>query len=346
MKMYKVNVLLFLSMVLAGCNGHEEESALLEAAPRVINVETTVVKSFSGQTELSYSGLVEARETTPLSFKTPGNVTQILVDEGEFVKKGKLLATLDDTNSRSNYEIALQSKQQAQDAYDRMKPMKENGTLPEIQWVEVETGLNQAIIVADMAERGIDDNKLYAPKSGVIGNKNILPGVNVMPSATAFDLLDINSVYVNIPVPEREVGQLKRGQSAEVKIAATSQSLVGKIDRIGVEANVISHTYPVKILLGNEGWNIKPGMVCNVVLKTDKEYDGVMLSSKALQRDVNGDQYVYLVEDDVVKTKPVRVTTLAKNDAVIQGLEEGDVVVLSGHEKLRNGAKVNVVKKK
>ncbi|SER24847.1 efflux RND transporter periplasmic adaptor subunit [Neolewinella agarilytica] len=344
--MYRVIVMLLFLVVFAGCNGHEEEKTVLEATPKVINVETTVVKSFSGQTDLSYSGLVEAKETTPLSFKTPGSVVQVLVDEGEFVKKGKLLATLDDTNSKSSYELALQSKQQAQDAYDRMKPMKENGTLPEIQWVEVETGLNQATIVAEMAERSIEDNKLYAPKSGVIGDKNILPGVNVLPSATAFDLLDINSVYVNIPVPEREVGQLKKGQLAEVRIAATSQSLVGKIDRIGVEANAISHTYPVKILVKNEGWNIKPGMVCDVVLKTDQEYNGMLLSSKALQLDVNGDQYVYLVEGDVVKARPVSVTTLTKNDAVVQGLEEGDVVVLSGHNKLRNGASVNVVNKK
>lgn len=342
-KAYFIIAMLF---VLSGCSEKEKESEYSQPEPRITNVKTTTVESFSGSTSFEYSGLVEAKEVTPLSFKTPGTIVKVLAEEGQFVKEGTLLATLDDINSISAYELAKQSQQQAQDAYDRMKPMKENGTLPEIQWIEVETGLNQAIISTEMAQRRISDNQLVAPKSGVIGNKNILPGMNVMPSVTAFDIMDINQVYVNIPVPEKEIGQLKIGQEAQINIAATSQNIKGVIKRIGVAANAITHTYPVKVIIDNKGWKIKPGMVCSVAISSTETESGLRIPSKALQQNPQGEQFVYLIQGDKVHSQLVSVEKLHHKDAVIQGLNDGDQVVISGQDKLRDGAKINIINKK
>ncbi len=344
--MNKAYLMLSILIVLAGCKKNDKENTSSHSESTKINVETTAVQSFVGNLTLQYSGLIEAAETTPLSFKTAGTVIQILVEEGQFVKKKQLLAKLDNTNSISTYELVLQKKQQAQDAYSRMKPMKENGTLSDIKWVEVETGLSQATIATEIAKRSIDDNNLYAPKSGVIGKKNVLQGMNVLPAVTSFELLNINNVYVNIPVPENEVGQLRIGQQAEIKIAATSQTLTGKINRIGVVANTISHTYPVKILVKNKDWKIKPGMVCNATLNTQKNYNGLMLSSKALQLNANGEQYIYLVQDNGVIIKEVLVESLSNNKVIVKGLTEGDIVVISGQEKLRDGSLINIINKK
>lgn len=336
---YFIPLILLLS---TGCKQEHDRSA--EPVNRVRqNVEVEKATLYAGLSSLQYSGLVEAKQNTPLSFKSPGTVVEILVEEGQQVKKGQLLAKLDASNSQNSYELAQHQQAQAQDAYDRMKPMYENGTLPAIRWVEVETGLAQAKTAAKMAQRRIEDSALYAPKSGVIGNKSIEPGMNVLPSAMAFELLDINTVYVNIPVPENEVGKLQNGQSATIEIAALGETRVGAIQRIGVVANPVSHTYPVKIAVSNEGWKLKPGMVCNVRIASTKNIEGVAISNKALQRNARGQQFVYVLHDSTVMTQLVETIDLVGNQVIVNNLPEGELVVTSGQHKLTTGSVVNIV---
>ncbi|GAA5219915.1 efflux RND transporter periplasmic adaptor subunit [Membranihabitans marinus] len=323
------------------CNQEEKSPQTLEKT--IPNVEVEKVSAYTGLQSLQYSGLVEAKQVTPLSFKTPGTIVDILVEEGQYVKKGQLLAKLDDTDAQNSYALSSQQLMQAQDAYDRMKPMHINGTLPEIKWVEIETGLSQAKITSEMAKKRIDDTALYAPKSGVIGSKNIQLGMNIMPSVSAFDLMDINTVYVNIPVPENEVGSLKKGQSAEINIAAINEVKTGNIHLIGVSANTLTHAYPVKLLVDNKDWKLKPGMVCNVKIASNSTVEGAAVSNKALQRNAHGQQFVYVVHNNKVTAQPVRTIDLVDNQVIISDLTASDYVVVSGQHKLSEGSEVNIL---
>lgn len=313
------------------------------AKANTVNVEVTQASLYNGKNKLVYSGVVEAKQSTPLSFKTAGTVVAVLVHEGQYVKKGQLLAKLDAANQQSAYELALQTQLQAQDAYDRMLPMHENGTLPEIQWVEVQTGLSQAKIATDLAKRNIADVELYAPKSGVIGTKDIELGVNILPSVTAFTLLDINSVYVNIPVPENEVSKLKKGQSTEVEIAAIDTRVQGKVELIGVAADLIAHTYPVKILINNSNHQLKPGMVCQAKIDGDNDLKGYLVSNKVLQRDARGGQFVYVLQNEKAEPRAVETIDYVGELALVNGVSEKDVLIISGQHKLSQGASVNVI---
>jgi len=129
--------------------------------------------------------------------------------------------------------MAFQKLQQAQDAYDRLKPMHENGTLPEIKWVEVETGLSQAKSATAIAKKGLDDTKLYAVTAGVIGKKSIQEGENVFPNITVFELFDISKVHVKIPVPEDEISSFKKGDQATITVGAISKTINGIVREIG-----------------------------------------------------------------------------------------------------------------
>lgn len=338
---YRFLLTLALMATIFSCNQEENPPQPIEKT--IPNVEVEKVIAYKGLHSLQYSGLVEAKQTTPLSFKAPGTVVEILVDEGQYVKKGQLLARLDDSDAQNGYALSKQKLMQAQDAYDRMKPMQINGTLPEIKWIEIETGLSQAKIASDMAHKRIDDTALYAPKSGVIGSKNIQLGMNVMPSVSAFDLMDINTVYVNIPVPENEVGSLKKGQSAEIKIAAINEVKTGQIHLIGVSANTLTHAYPVKLLVNNKDWKLKPGMVCNVKIASNSSVEGVAISNRALQRDARGQQFVYVVNDNKVTAQPVRTIDLVDNQIIISDLTANDYVVVSGQHKLTEGSEVNIL---
>jgi RND family efflux transporter MFP subunit len=343
--MKKINYFyILLPLIIVGCTTGDENQKE-EIKDTALTVQTEKVVYYDGSYNLSYSGVVEARHNTPLSFSNSGLVTEIFVEEGQEVQKGDLLAKINSSNYDNMYQLALQKQQQAEDAYKRLKPMKENGTLTEIKWVEVETGLNQAKSATAIAKKNLDDCNLYAPKKGIIGKKNIITGVNVLQGISAFDLLNINTVYIKIPVSESEINLFKKGEIANISIVATSQVLSGTIKEIGVSADLLSHTYPVKIEVQNEGHIIKPGMICSVTIPMKKTTKGVLISNKALQRDVDGKQFVYVVNKSSAKKKEVKTVALIAEKVLIKGdLKEGDEIIISGQDKLHDNSVIKVIR--
>jgi len=330
------------TLVLAGCSPKENKPVVEKSS--VFNVQAEQPVNYNGQIQSGYSGVVEAKKTTALSFATMGTITEIFADEGQAVKRGQLLARLNASNAQNAYQAAVAKQQQAEDAYKRLKPMKENGTLPEIKWMEVETGVEQAKAAVSIAKKGISDCNLYAPESGVIGKRNVQAGMNVMPAITVMELLNVQSVYVKIPVPENEISLLKKGNTAEITINALSKALTGTIKEIGVTADILSHTYPVKIELQNTTGDIKPGMICSVQITAQDRRSGLLLSGKALQKDVNGNQFIYVEENGKAVKVPVQTTGLLENKVLIRGeVPLNASVIISGQQKLSDGASVKII---
>jgi multidrug efflux pump subunit AcrA (membrane-fusion protein) len=147
-----INYLAILGIaVFTACS--QKEKTTPADTDKSINVQVERPISYTGFIESGYSGVVEAKQTIQLSFVVMGNVTEVLVEEGQSVSKGQLLAKINSANATDAYRMALLKQQQAEDTYNRLKPMKENGTLPEIKWVEVETGFNQAKAAVSIAKK-------------------------------------------------------------------------------------------------------------------------------------------------------------------------------------------------
>lgn len=341
--MNKVNHLVVTGiLVLASCT-HKENTSVTESNG-VVNIQTKQPTSYTGLIQSGYSGVVEAQKTTALSFATMGTITEIFVEEGQAVSKGQLLAKVNASNAQNAYQVALASLQQAEDAYRRMKPMKENGTLPEIKWVEVETGLAQAKAAVAITQKGISDCSLYAPASGVIGKKYVQAGMNVVPATTALELLNIQSVYVKIPVSENEISLFKKGETAQITINAIHKTVTGTVKEIGVSADILSHTYPVKIEVQNTDGAIKPGMICSVQTTAQDNRSGLLVSNKALQKDVNGKQFIYIEKGGQAEMIPVQTIALIDNKVLIQGeVPPNANIIISGQQKLNNGTPVKII---
>lgn len=337
-KQTKASLLLLLPLALAGCSS--KESNKIEVDPP-FRIETEKVIQYDGDNSLKYSGVVEARQTTPLSFSTLGTVVSISAEEGQHVRRGQLLAKLNSSNADNTYELALQKLQQAEDAYTRLKPMNENGTVSQIKWVEVETGVSQARAAVAIAQKAVADCNLYAISDGVIGRKYIQPGVNILPASPAFDVLDIRSVYIRVAVPEAEIGSIKKGMVASFDIPAISKTATGTIEDIGVSADILSHTYPVKIKVSNEDLSIKPGMICSVQINVNKNLKGFLISNKALQFDAHGKQFVYIVENNVAQKRDVETISLVGAKVMVKGnIRENETIIISGQGKLHPGSTV------
>jgi len=206
--------ILLLILGIAACNASKV------SVPAPVNVEVKKVGIANDQDDFAYSGTIEESGTIPLSFSIPGNAEKVLVAEGDPVKKGQLLASIDDTIYRNSYEMAVASLNKAEDAYKRLSQMYKNGNLPEIKYVEVQTGLQQAKAAATIAKKNLDDCNLYATTDEIIGKRAIDPGMMATPNLTSITIVKIEKVYARVSVSENEISEIKKGQHACIRIAA------------------------------------------------------------------------------------------------------------------------------
>jgi RND family efflux transporter MFP subunit len=345
MKMNKILIcFLFvcISYFLQGCSGNKEEKSLNNT---IIEVEVEQIKNIDGSQEFAYSGTIEESESTPLSFSSIGTVARVLVSEGDYVKKGQLLAVLNDETYKNGYEMSLATLKQAEDAHKRLQPMYKNGNLPEIKFVEVETGLQKAKSATAIVKKSLDDCKLYSPIDGVVGKRSIEPGMTTLPNIASINIVKIEKVFARVPVSENEISLVKRGDKAKIKIAALDNSeFTGKVEEIGVMADPQTHTYKIKIGIVNNNRQIKPGMICNVILSKSNNTPGLFVPSQAVLIDEIGRNFVYAVNNNKAEKKFVKTGELLNNGVeVTEGLESGEQVVITGQQKLVDGSLVHII---
>jgi RND family efflux transporter MFP subunit len=327
-----------------GCSGNNNETPLKDKA---VAVEVAPVSFSDGKGALLYSGTIEESETIPLSFSEIGTVSRVYVQEGQAVKKGQLLAELNDETYRNAYDVSLATERQAQDAYNRLLPMHNNGTLPEIKFIEAETALQQAKSSSAISKKSLRDCKLYSPTDGIVGKKAIDPGMTAMASFSSITIVKIQKVYATVSVPENEISSVKKGDKASVTISALNNSgFTGTVEEIGVVADPISHTYKIKIALNNSDAKIKPGMICSVNMLRENSQMKLMVPFRAVTVDENGCSFVYAVnnEKNEVSLTQIKTGALFNNGIeVVSGVKNGDLVVTSGQQKLSDKSLIRIV---
>lgn len=336
--------LLTCSFLISSC-GSQNENGI----NKPVEVTIQPAATFSDCGVIPYSGTIVESESIPLSFASVGTVTRVFVSEGDFVKKGQLLAELNEETSRNSYEMSLASLKQAEDAYKRILPMYKNGNLPEVKLIEIETSLQKAKSATAIAKKNLDDSKLYSTVNGVVGKRSVDPGMTALPNVASINIVKIEKVFARVPVSENEIASIKRGQKAAITIAALNNSeFTGTVEEIGVMADPIAHTYKIKIGIGNNKLQIKPGMVCSVVIKGVKGKGGVAVPDKSVMVDENGRSYLFTVNiaENKARRKYVKTGSMLNSGIEItEGLSAGEMVVVSGQHKLVDNSQVQIINK-
>lgn len=311
------------------------------SAPSVVNVKTMKVETSTHVIGKSYMGTIEEEDGANVSFGTIGTVVRVMVDEGEFVRKGQPLAEVDGLTARNAHEISSATLHQAEDAYRRMKDLYDKGTLPEIKMVEMETALAKARAAEAISRKNIDEIVLRAPFGGYIAQSTTHEGANVVPGATGFKLVKIDRVKVSVSVPEKEIGKISKGQVVHFTVNALGDSTyTARIINRGVSANPINHTYQVRALTDNRQHQLLPGMACKVKIENTTGDYNIVIPQQAIM--ISGqDRYVWTVrEGKAHRQDVVTADVLSEGVVIASGLTSGDIVITSGQNKVSEGTSV------
>ena len=354
------SILMLLSvMLICSCTSKKEQDA--KAPVRVKTEVAQIATSSNGQT---YVGIVEEREATAVSFTGMGVVKRMLVSEGQMVSKGQLIAEIDDTQARNLLSGAEAQMAQANDALERFKMLHDNGSLPEVQWVEIQSKVAQAKSQLEVAKKNLADCKLVAPVSGVIGKRMIGAGETALPSQAVVSILDISSVKVKVSIPEAEISGIGANTSSVIKVEAINGSFAGGRIEKGVQADALTHTYDIRINVANGERKLLPGMVASVNLtpihgltpnpglipnpspKGEGNFKGegssYLTPITAVQRKADGSLFVWTISNDSTAHRSIVTTgeTMGNRIVITNGIGEGGRIVTEGYQKLSEGTKV------
>ena len=334
-------LILMLTAVLLVCSCSKKK----ESGTKVpIRVKTQVVSPSMADNSVTYVGIVEEREGTAVSFTGMGVVKRLLVNEGQAVARGQLIAEMDDTQARNLLAGAEATMKQANDAHQRYGMLHENGSLPEVKWVEIESKVEQAKSQLEVARKNLADCRLTAPVSGIIGKKLVGAGETAMPSQAVVTILDISSVKVKVSVPEAEISHISSTTPSTINVEAAQATLKGGHIEKGIEADPLTHTYDVRIQVANGDRKLLPGMVANVQFSPEGSYalQGKSLPVTSVQRRSDGSLFVWTIAKDSTahRATVTTSTTHGNHITIVDGITMGQRVVTEGYQKLSEGTKV------
>ena len=357
----KLYILPFLILSLVACesdfNSRNDKKIAQKKMP-IVKVETIVAKNSNVGSSLRYAGSVAEVATTMVSFSSPGTVKSVRVTEGKKVNKGALVATLDDTSAKSALEIASALKNQAGDARARMEKLHENQNAENAN--EILNSMNKSIItiqaatmeaeqtnldqVEKLAQKALDDCKLYAPATGIVVGKSLEIGQNVVPSSPVFRIVNIATVKAVASVPEKDVAMLNVGDKVEVRVGALGdKTFEGKITNKGISANPLSRSYQIEAELKNKSGELLPGMLLEMFIDSKNSLAGVELPASAVLLDEYNRSFVWVVRDGKTTRKNVETSLGNGSQLLVQGIDDGDSVVVKGMSKVGEGDRVQTV---
>lgn len=343
--MKHLNLFLFalIALCFMGCNKQTKEQKI-----ETLSVETETVGQNATNISKNYVGEVEAESSTSASFTGMGTVVRLNVSEGQQVKAGQVIAQMDDAQNRNSLAAAQSILSQAQDAYDRMKKLHDAQSLSDMDWVNVESKLQQAKTSVEMAKKSIEDCTLKAPCSGIVGNKMMEVGQTALPAQPVCDILNINRVKVKVSIPEQEISKITPAITQDEGVKISIAALDGQVFYShkftkGVQGDALTHTYDVLFELNNPGNAILPGMVAQVELPAMNEMNEntITLPIRSIQQSADGKQFVWLNQNGKAHRVNVTVgTTIGNRIEVRSGINEGDKVIVAGYQKVSEGSLV------
>ena len=310
-----------------------------------VGVEAAKAEQAALVDEVLAVGTLRARESVVMKPEIAGRIVQIGFTDGAHVTKGALLVALDASVLAAQAEQARAELGLARTSFERTQDLAKRNFVSGSALDQAAANLKVQEAKLQLAEAQLAKTRILAPFSGVLGLRNFSAGDFVKDGAELVTLEDVSSMKVDLRLPERYLGQLRKGQSISVSVDAfPGREFTATLDAIDVQVDANGRSVLARGRLPNTDGALRSGMFAKarIVLK-DKPAATVVPEEAILP--VGADSFVYRIEGGkAVRTKVQTGIRKQGNVEIVSGLQPGDLVVTAGQLKLtRDGSEVRVV---
>lgn len=326
-------------------NKAQSEAKAKSVTVKPFAVSVTTVGSQELSSDLSLVGTIIASREVNIASETMGRVRSVNMELGQTKGAGSLLITIDDELKRTALQQAEISLEKAKKEHERMQMVQVENALPDQTLDNAKWAVQLAEAQVAAAQRQLRDARISAPISGTVTAKSVEVGSMVQAGQVLGTIVDLANLKLRINVPEKDVFSLKTGDPVAittevypgVTIEGRIKAIIGKADE--------AHTYPVEITILNSRLHpLKAGMFGRVSFTSLPKRTSTVIPRAAVIGSVKNAQ-VYVVNGNTVRLREVVLgDEVGTNVEVLSGLKEGEQVVSTGQNNLRDSMQVEVVK--
>lgn len=312
---------------------------------RPTNVEIELVKRGSVSRTSVIAGMLEPIRTVGVNAQLSGILLSLKAEEGHRVRQGDLLAEIDARELEAQARSAEASLRFAQSTVERSEQLFKQQIITMSELERDRAAHESAKASSEQLKTRLGYARVVAPISGMITEKQVEAGDIVSSSTRLFTVADVSTLVTRIQVSELEVSTLRAGDIVPLTVDAIGAERVeGRIRRIFPAADSSTRLVPVEIALtGAQLQRLRPGYTVRATLALDRRDNALLVPSRAVSGPA-GARAVYIVKGGVVERRAVSIgSDMAGQSEILDGVSEGDSVIVSGTSMIREGAKALVV---
>jgi len=347
-----VIVLCFILFILQTCQNIQEKKTKLEKAKQEaikkdvspVKVITLTVQPKRLEDKIRLPGYVEPTEDLWVKSEVSGQVVQILAKEGQHIRKGQVIAQLDDRDYRSRLARIKANYKLAKLEYDRIYSLEQKKITPANQLDEIEARLKDVSAQLNEAKLALSRTTIVAPMEGRVNEIIAKQGDFFGVGDPVAQILSVKSVKVTVGIPESDAASFLQLETAAIHIAALGDKrLVGKKVFMSSQPRNLARLYDLELEIPNTDGQILPGMFASVEL-LKQVYDAALVVPLYAVINHGEEQFVYIEQKGLAKKMAVEVGLLVDWQVhITSGLRANDPVIVVGHRLLNDGQPVDVV---
>lgn len=339
-------VLLVCALVLVACGQDENDGQATEDEEEITPVPVEIGTPTRGDIFAVYSGTapIEAFAEADVIAKVSGEVRTILVEEGDDVIRGQVLAQLDGDRLRLELHQAEANLRRLQRDHQRNLDLRDKGLLSTGDFDKIKYEMEALEASFNLAELELDYTKIRAPIDGVISERFIKLGNTISVNDRAFRVTSFSPLVAYVHVPEREYRHIAKGQIVSIEIdALQDERVIAVVARVSPTVDPATGTFKITIEITDEQRRIKPGMFGRISIVYDK-HENVLQVPRSTILEETGEYSVFVVEDNKAIRKTIQ-TGYGQSGMIeiVSGLADGDLVITVGQIGLKDDALVTVI---
>ena len=311
----------------------------VETATLITTVKASK-ETFNHQIEIR--GNVESRTNLTVSAEMMGQLTSLSIVEGQYVKKGQVMATINADNLEKSIEEIENQLSFAKTIFDKRDRLWKKNIGTEVDYLQAKNNKESLEKQLATLQTQLDKTEIRAPFSGTIETVSVRQGEIIQPGMPMAYLVGNSNMYIRAEVSEAFIGKFKKGAEVMVNIPSIGQEKASQIIAVGNVINAASRTFTIEVKLPKVDGQIKTNLVTLLKLTDYSSDNAVVIPSRIIQEDFEGN-FVYLVKGK--RASKVHVTlgySYDNHTEVVAGLAGGEVVVDKGNRSVADGTIVNI----
>ena len=328
---------------LVGCGVGEAsiDAEAKESAATPIPVEVVFPQRAEIFATYDVTTTIGSEGDAPVLAKVPGEVVELLVEEGEHVEQGQILARLDGERLRLEMLAAKADMDKVRGDYERYLDLNERGLVSEAMFDGLRYDLEALEASYKLKKLNYEYTNIRATIAGVVAERNVRLGENVGVGAPIFRITDTSQLIAHLQIPQTELSKFAAGHTATLAVdSAPKQEYAAEIVRISPTIDTRNGTFRATAFIDNEARALAPGMFAKFRIAYEKHVGVMTIPTMALIEE-DDQTTVYVVENNAVSRRSIEIGIVASDKVeVLSGLSADDQVVVVGQAALRDGSKV------